>query len=298
MEFLPILIKHNGDVIHNVFATNHKDLIVKYISNEDEQSKNYFKATFSPIEDHRLDDIENYQFIINEVYIPAWFTDFMKLDVIKKLKALISSMIIRNRKQLLLHEGAILVGNSCIDEIKHSIIFGMYDNTKINVVNEASEIHIMTDDACIEEMIDGTKIEFMGGCAKVRTMKDYSKIMKMFGRAKVGNMHDNSRIAMLKGDSNVMEMHDDSKADRLKHQSRVDEMHDHSTIEEMWDWSVVEKMFDYASIRYMDEESKVIEMYGNSMVEEMYGNSVVERLAENSLVRKLNDLAKIWEKEL
>jgi len=297
-DFLLVLIKHNGDIIHDIFATSHKDLISKYIGREEEQNKQYFRALYSPKEGYRLDDVDNYQLIIGENYIPEWFTGVAVNDVNLKLKSLISSMIISTRKPLLLHDGAILTGNAVIDESKHSVVFAMYDQAHIRCLDNGSEVQRMTDEAVIDEMRDSTKVEELWGFAKVKEMYGYSKVIKMWGQAKVGIMNDHSRIAMLKGDANIIEMHGESQADRLKHMSKVDEMHGHSVIEEMWDWTVVEKMFDQSRINYMDEEAKVLEMFGDSTIEEMHGNSVVERLCENSLVRKLYEAAQVLSKEL
>ncbi|MCK9416725.1 hypothetical protein M0Q97_08730 [Candidatus Dojkabacteria bacterium] len=291
-EFYHVLIKNTGQIIHDTFATSHKDLIHKYLTSEDVQNETYFKAMFSPKENTRLDDVNNYQLIINETYIPNWFCGGFVEDVTHNLKIIISSMIIKIRKPLLLNEGAILVGNAVIDEVKHSIIFGMYDNSRIKVLNNG-EIHTMRDETIIDETYDNTIIYCMHGYSKVKKMCDNSKILKMFEQANVNIMYNSSKIVALKGSANIAEMHDDTKADRLKHMSSVNEMHENSVIEEMWDWSIVEKMFDNARINNMNEGSKVLEMYGNSIVEQMYGNSIVEQLYENSLVRKLHDTAQI-----
>lgn len=297
-EFYHILVKSDGNIIHDVFASSHKDLINKYLSYDEIQNKSYFKAMYSPKDGCRFDDINNYQFIVSETYVPDWFHGGLAEDVMIMLKNIISSMIIRTRKPLLLHEGVILVGNAVIDEVKHSIVFGMYDNSKIKSLDCNSEIYVMADESIIDETLDSTKIYEMYGYSKIKKMSDYSKVMKMYGQARIGVMHNHSRIAMLKGDANIVEMHDKTKADRLKHMSRVDEMHEHSVIEEMWDWTVVEKMFDNARINSMNNESKVLEMYGNSIIEQMYGKSVVERLCENSLVRKLHGAAQILMQDL
>lgn len=297
-KFYLILIKKDGTIVHDIFATSHNDLVLKYINADDLKENNFFKAVYCPKEGHRLDDVDNYVLINSGIYYPDWFEKDLKKNVMINLKTIINNMIIRNRKKLLLHEGAILTNTAVIDEVKHCVIFGMYNSAKINHLDQTSEVQIMTDETLINEMHDGSKILEMYGYSKVNKIYDYGKIVKMYGQAKVGEMHDNSRISILKGDANIEEMHGDSQADRLKHMSRVDEMHEHSVIEEMWDWSVVEKMFDNSRINFMDDESKVLEMYGDSMIEEMHGNSVVERLYENSLVRKLNDAAKILSKEL
>lgn len=297
-NFYLVLIKKDGTIVHDIFATSHKDLIDKYISNIGDNNQSYFLATYTPKDGHRLDDVNNYVLINSGMYYPDWFTGDFRLNIIDKLNDIIRSMIIKGRKKLLLHEGVILTKRTVIDEVKHCVIFGMYDESRIDILNNTSEVHIMTDDTLIDNMNDGSKILEMYGYAKVRQMKDYSRIVKMYGQAKVGEMHDHAKICILKGDSNIMEMHDDTQAERLKHMSRVDEMHGHAVIEEMWDWSVVERMFDYARINFMDEDSKVLEMFGDSMIEQMHGNAIVEKLYENSLVRKLNDAAQILSKEL
>jgi hypothetical protein len=297
-KFYLVLIKKDGTIVHDIFATSHKDLINKYLSNDEIKDEQFFMAQYCPKEGHRLDDADNYVLINSGMFYPNWFTGEFREEVMTDLKIIISNMVVRGRKKLLLHEGVILSKMTVVDEAKHCVIFGMYDEARIDVLDEASEVVLMTDDAMIQEMRDGSKVTEMHGYAKVKQMKDYSKIVKMYGQAKVGEMHDNARIGILKGDANIMEMHEKAQADRLRHMSRVDEMHGHSVIEEMWDWSVVEKMFDYARINFMDEDSKVLEMYGDSMVDQMHGNAVVERLYENSLVRKLHDAAQILSKEL
>ena len=142
-EFYLVLIKNNGTICHDIFATSHKDLIGKYITPEDERNKNYFKATYTPKENCRRDKLDDYHLIINENYIPEWFKNDFVDEIHRKLNQIIESMIIRGRRQLLLHEGAILIGNSYIEEIKHSIIFGMYDNSQIKkfVIGIKFEIH-------------------------------------------------------------------------------------------------------------------------------------------------------------
>jgi len=274
-KFYLVLIKKDGTIVHDIFATSHRDLVDKYITKTEAMKKNYFMATFSPIDGRRLDDTSNYVLINSGMYYPDWFIGEFKEQVMRDLKEIINSMVVSGRKKLLLHEGVILTNKTVIEEAKHCVIFGMYDNATVKVLNHTSEVRDMTDDAVVEKMKDGRKITQMWGYSKVLEMHDYSKIMKMFGQAKVGQMFDNSRIAVLKGDANILEMADEAEVDRLKHMSSVDEMRGHSVIEEMWDWTVVEKMFDHARINFMDDDAKVLEMYDDTMVEEMCGNSIV-----------------------
>lgn len=297
-KFYYVIIKKDGTILHDIFATSHKDLINKHLTYDEIKDEQFFMGQYSPKNEHRLDDVNNYILINSGMFYPSWFNGEFKLQVMDDLKKIINNMVIKGRKKLILHEGVILNKTTVIDEAKHCVIFGMYDEARIDVLDNSSEVHIMTDNTLIQRMNDGSKIKEMYGYAKVREMKDYSKIVKMYGQAKIGQMYDYARIGVLKGDSNIMEMHDATQANRLKHMSRVMEMHGHSVIEEMWDWSVVERMFDYARINFMDEDSKVMEMYGDSVIEQMFGNSIIEKLYENSLVRKLHDRAKVLSKEL
>lgn len=297
-NFYLVLIKNTGEVIHNIFATTHKDLIAKYITPEDVRDRTYFKAIYTPKEGYRLDDLDNYQLLLNEVYIPEWFVGDLKITVMQTLNNIISSMIIKNHRQLLLHDGGILVGKGMVSEMKHSIIFAMYDESVVDVLDNSSEVRYMTDDCFIVDMRDSTRVDEMLGFSKIKQMHDYSKVVKMYGQSKIGEMFDHSRILMLKGDANIIEMYGTSQADKLKHMASVSEMHGHSVIEEMWDWTVVERMFDQSRINYMDEDSKVLEMHDESEVEMMAGHAIIEKLYENSLVRKLTNAAKILEQKL
>ena len=151
-EFYKVLIKESGEIIHDIFATSHKDLMRKYITPEDEKQKSYFKAAFVPKEGHRLDEVNEYVLRNAEVSYPLWFTNDIQNIAIANLKNIIDSMIIKGRKQLLLHEGAILAGNAVVDELKHSVIFAMYDNAHVKLVDNSSEIHRMTDETFIDEL--------------------------------------------------------------------------------------------------------------------------------------------------
>lgn len=297
-NFYLIIIKNNGEIVHDIFATSHQDLLDKYFSIEEIAENNYLKAIFKPKDNKKLDDVNNYMLINSGIYFPEWFDNDFQKQIIVDLKKIINSMIIKGRKKLLLHEGAILTKNAVINEAKHSIIFAMYDKSRINKLEKTSFVKIMTDNSIISEMLDDSKIFKMYGFSKVNLMKNHSNIIKMYGRAVVEKMFDFSKINVLKGDAEISEMHEKSKADKLNHMSRVKEMHGHSLIQELWNWSIVEKMFDDSRITFMDEESKVLEMYNYSIVEEMYGNAIVEKLYENSVVHKLNDAAQILSKEL
>ncbi len=290
------LILRNGDILHNPFATTHEDLEYKF---EEETKKfEYFKVTYVPQEMFMLHELDNYKLIIDEVFIPDWFNDSMRDDVVEKFKKIIKSMFVLGKKKILLNEGAILLKKANIEVVKGSIIFGMYDASKINVLDYNSAVNLMTDKTLIKNMVSNSKVLQMFGASKIENMRDRSMILKMYGDSNVTNMRNRSKIDVLKGGANIEEMRNFSKTKMVKHMSRVEKMFDHSYIEEMWDWSIVAEMHGNSQINYMDDDSKVLEMRDNSVVNEMYGESVVQRLYENSLVRKINDKAKIIQSKL
>lgn len=297
-NFYSALIKKNGEFIHNPFSTSYDDLKYKYLSEKEIENNEYIRIKYCPQNKNVLYDINSYYFTIQETSIPDWFTSKLRNKCIDELKKIISSMIVNSYKPLLLNEGAILIKNSFVNEIKHSIVFGMYDDAKIKTLDNNSEIYYMTNNSKIINAKDGVKIHEMYENSTIVTMYDTSRVLNMYDNSIIKIMRNNSRIVSLKGGANINEMYDKTKANRLKHTSRVNEMHENSIIEELWDWSVVDIMFDNAKINKMNHESKVLEMYGNSTVDSMYGNSIVERLYENSLVKKLNDKAQVLMKNL
>ena len=60
-EFYYVLITSQGFVLHDIFATSHKDLINKFMPVD-----KYFKGMYSPQKGHRLDEIDKYELIFSE----------------------------------------------------------------------------------------------------------------------------------------------------------------------------------------------------------------------------------------
>lgn len=297
-DFYLVLIRKDGTIFHDIYATSHNDLINKFTTNNENIARDYIKATFSPKVNHRLDDISNYSMIFNQQYIPDWFEYNTKCHVFEKLVNIISKMIITNNVDSILNEGIILTENGSINDVKHSIIYAMYDNSFIKRLDYNTEVLYMGNNSVIDEMYDNTKIIKADSFSKINKMFEYSKIINLTGHASVGNMYQNSRISTIKFDANIDEMHNDSSADIIKHMGKVNEMHGFSVIEEMHDNTIVNKMFDNSRINFMHGQSKIIEMHDDSVVESMYGNSIVELSYANSLVRKINEKAKILKKSL
>jgi len=296
-EFLKVLITKRGIILYDIHADSFDYLEKKFRTDEDVAVNDYFKATYSPQDGKRLDDIEFYRLNINQMHIPEWYEGKKKKAIEFLLNHLIRGMIVTNNRDIM-GEGVILTGKANIDIAQHSVIFAMYEKAKIEFVDANTEIWEMTDGASVGVLKDNSIVYKMYGYSKVKNMRDNSRVILLYGQAKVGEMYDNSRIKTLKGDAKIVEMHEGAEAKQLRHMSKVKEMHGDTYIDEMWDWTKVEKMFDNARIGYMDDDAKVGKMYGNAMVEYMAGNTVVEHLYQDSIVKKLVDKAKILKQEL
>jgi len=297
-NFYLVLVKKDGEIIHNTFAISHDDLIDKYIIPNDIPYTDFFRALFRPKDELSLTNVDEYKLLIQETFIPEWFDDEFRNNTIDKLINIIKSMIITTHKNLLLNEGVILSKTAKIDRVMNCIVYAMYDSSNIKSLCCNSQVLLISDESIIDKTEDNSRIEEMYGNALVNEMYGYSKIMKMHGNTKVMKMYNNSRIAVLRGFSKINEMRDNSETDRMKHMSKVMEMHNSSVIEEMWDWAVVNRMYDNTQINYMDDDSIVQEMHGNSVINEMCGNAVVQALYENSIVRKIEEKAAILKKQL
>ncbi|MDZ7785995.1 MAG: hypothetical protein U5L95_02630 [Candidatus Saccharibacteria bacterium] len=55
-----------------------------------------------------------------------------------------------------------------IEEAKHCIVFAMYDEARIDAIDETTVVKYMTDDAFIGIMRDGSKVEETPGYAKIK----------------------------------------------------------------------------------------------------------------------------------
>ena len=289
LDFYRVLVKEDGSIIHDIFATSHDDLVDKYSKAHGLICcKNYIKLMYSPKIGYKLDDLDNYEIIISDISIPKWF-DNIKDKIESNLNDLISSMIISRDRKLILHEGVILNKNAKIGIVKQSVIFAMYDNSHIEVLDENTQVRRMGDNSIISRTQDSTKVILMENFSKVEKMFDSSAIKEVKDRATIGVMYDHTFIGKLCGTSEIDEMQEESQAEIIAHMSRVKEMHGFSQIEEMRHYSIVEKMFGNSKINYMRDNAIVEAMYGNSIVEYMDNDSTIEANFENSLVRRLND---------
>lgn len=296
-NFYPIIVVEGGEILHNPFASSHQEIIACCVDFTNPKHKNYMLVTYKP-KSYRLDDIDNYDFVIEQNAIPDWFDTKTEKKAKENLKTIIRNMIIPNgRKKLVLNQAIILSNGAKIDKAKNVIIFGMYDDSMIHHLNENSKVSLMANDTKIQR-IDSSIINEMHGNAKIENLCDNSKVRRMYGRTQIETMKGNSMIDMMREKSFVEKMHDNSLAFMVKHLAVVDEMHDNSAIDQMWDWSFVGTMYDNSNINYMDDDAKVRIMLGNSSVNEMYGNAVVERLLQNSVVKKVHETAKILQKRL
>ena len=75
-------------------------------------------------------------------------------------------MVVKNHKQLLLHDGAILTGNAVISETKYSIIFAMYDHARIKTLDYNTEVLYMGDNVLLKK------------CGIPQKLKNYVVLLK------------------------------------------------------------------------------------------------------------------------
>ena len=190
-NFYLVLIKKDGEIIHNTFATSHDNLIDKYIIPNDIPYSNFFRAKFRPKDELSLVNVDEYKLLIQETFIPEWFDDEFRINTINKLRNIIKSMIITTHKNLLLNEGVILSKTAKIDKVMNCIVYAMYDSSNVKSLCCNSQVLLVSDECIIDKTEDNSRIEEMYGNALVNEMYGYSKIMKMHGNTKVLKMYNN-----------------------------------------------------------------------------------------------------------
>lgn len=295
-NFYPAIVLSDGEIIHNPFASSHQELIDWC----DRKCENYLKVRYRPedLNYGRLDDVDNYILTFEQNSIPEWFTPEMNKETLVKLHGIISGMIIRKRRKLILNEGVILAKNASVNLTKNCKVFGMYDDSKIQNLGEGTEVCMMTDRTFINEMFDNSIILEMFDWSKVTYMRGNAVIRKMYANSKVIKMKGSARVDYTKGYSSVDVMDQNAFLYSMRQMSVVEQMYGHSSIDEMWDWAVVGSMHDDANINYMDDDTKVQSMHGHASINEMYGNAIIEKSYGNTMIKKLNEKAKILQKRL
>ena len=207
-NFYPAIVVQGQDVIHNHFATSHKDLL-DWAGIVDD----YLAVTFRPIDDkYRYDDLKHYVLMIEQHHIPEWFTKDVELAVIGQLTAIIKNMIVGGRRKLVLNEGVILNKHSIVGMAKNAKIFAMYDSAKIRMLTDGSEVLIMTDNTLINEMHSNTLIHEMLDKSRINELLGNSRVNKMYGQSKILKMRGNSRVDVVKGHSNIKNMDNEAFA--------------------------------------------------------------------------------------
>jgi len=180
-NFLSAIAYRDGSIFADPEHTDSHSDLKEHLGLKDDQApmlRNWVAVEYTPENRETSADVTSYTLRLDEPgAAPGWWDD-VKGGIELKCRTLIQSMIVTDKRGLLLGGCWILA--------------------------EGADVHHTV----------AAKIAAMSGSSKVGAMYDSSKVGAMYGSSKVGAMYDSSKVGAMSGSSKVGAMYDSSKAPR------------------------------------------------------------------------------------
>jgi hypothetical protein len=204
-NFLSAIALPNGDLLSLPDLTDsHEDLISYFALDDkrDEKLAKFARVEFAP-SNGRHDDVESYQLMIDEQSIPTWLTDEMQEVIKSRLRTMVSRMIIKDSRRLLLGGCWILSGEANIDQAKHARIIAMRESSQVGEMRESSRVGEMRESSQVGAMRESSQVGAMRGSSQVGEMRESSQVGAMRESSQVGAMRESSQVGAMWESSQV-----------------------------------------------------------------------------------------------
>ena len=199
-KFYSAILTKNGDLFHNPFTTSHEDIIDEFNLN-DNMRDNFIRLEFVP--KRKMFEIDFYELKVDESITPEWFDENMKEIIINRLKNIIKSLIISDDVKLLNGRCAILVGSSNLRKVKNSIIYSMWENSKVGELRENSEVGVLRENSEVGVLRENSKVGELRENSKVGVLRENSKVGVLWENSEVGELWENSEVGELWENSEI-----------------------------------------------------------------------------------------------
>lgn len=212
-RFLSGIAFKNGDIHYNPITDSHEDLIQEKELDDrvtiPNCNRNWVRFEYTS---ETLSDLSTYVLEICEEEIPIWVDSKFQYDLVEKLKLIISSIILCDvNKKFIIGGCWILTGNTLVNRCVCARVVLMDKNSKINNLDENSEVNIMSGYSKIVNMKRNSKIRHMMEFSEFFNMYSNSNIYSMWDNSKGEAMYENSKICRMRDSSRVTSMYDNSK---------------------------------------------------------------------------------------
>jgi len=175
-NFKSAVVTPNGNIYHLDGIDSHED-IINYYKLNDTKLGNLVRIEYRPIQGKEA-DLASYELHIDEVIIPEWFTEGMKVQVIKRMKAIINKYIIKEDVHILPLGLYILKDNVTIEYANYALIkhagSAKIENAGYALIEYADNALIQNANCATIRSADSAIIEYAGS-AKIENAR-YAKI--------------------------------------------------------------------------------------------------------------------------
>ena len=200
-NFLSALVLKSGEVVCSPeHSDSHEDLI-DAAELSDNGNGGFARVEYLPRD--RYDKLDKYEFVVDEITKPDWFTEEVKQRTIEILKARVSRMIVSDKKKILLGGCYVLTDGADVGKIKNSRILAACDSAKIGEVYGSAKIDRVCDSAKIGEVCGSAKIGEVCGSAKIGEVCDSVKIDRVCDSAKIGEVCGSAKIGRVCGSAKI-----------------------------------------------------------------------------------------------
>ncbi|MFA6917040.1 MAG: hypothetical protein WC222_11630 [Parachlamydiales bacterium] len=144
-KFYSAIIKPNGDLLHDIHTSSHKDIINLYNLNDDKVGR-FAKLEYTSDD---LMDLSTYQLKVDENVKPDWLTDKMLENAERKLYQIVKKRIITEDRKLLMGGIFVIAEGVKIDTVKNAII-EVIRNSTVNEMRENSTVNEMRENSTVK----------------------------------------------------------------------------------------------------------------------------------------------------
>ena len=167
-NFFSAIVLRNGDVLWHEATDSHSDLVAHFQLPDNGECRHFAKVEFTPAEKDgvlQYGEPDSYIMRVDEPTCPPWFED-VRGAVETKLRAIIRSMIVADKRPLVLGGCRILVSGCNVDTVKSARIVAMLGTSRVGTMMETSRVGTMRGTSRVDTMRGTSQVGTMMGTSQ------------------------------------------------------------------------------------------------------------------------------------
>jgi len=223
-QFLSAIVTRSGEIYHHPFTDSHSELIALHNLKEGVGAQNFIRVEFTPPKDangrEQFDQVDDYTLRVDEKSTPAWFDAERRDQLTKYLGGVVSRMIVRDTRAMLLGGCWIVCGNAKVEAAKWCRIVGISDSAQVESIYGSAQVKSIYDSAQVESIYDSAQVEYISGSAQVKSISGSAQVKSIYGSAQVESIsgsaqvksiYDSAQVESISGSAQVKSISDSAK---------------------------------------------------------------------------------------